>query len=223
MDLDAVLRRARELGWTNGDSVPAGKLSEWVLRGGFGVVGGSYDVEGIDLAAINAELRAQRGWLDVSSEPGQGTRFALDIPLDMVVIDGMVMRVGGVHYVVPIEAVRRIVKPEATQIAHSSADGGQNLLRLEEELVPVQALTGNAHAPVLSVSRQSGAVGDGLLLVVEAGEQGIALAVDELIGQQQVLIQPLQGHLAEVQGISGCALLGEGDVGVVLDLNRMNV
>jgi two-component system chemotaxis sensor kinase CheA len=103
--------------------------------------------------------------------------------------------------------------------------------RPREELVPVralrqgsgQALTGNAHAPVLSVSRQSGAVGEGLLLVVEAGEQGIALAVDELIGQQQVLIQPLQGHLADVQGISGCALLGEGDVGVIPDLNRMNV
>ncbi|MEE8391190.1 MAG: chemotaxis protein CheW, partial [Anaerolineae bacterium] len=222
IDPDAVLNRARELGWTNGDSISAGKLSEWVLKNGFGVVGGSYDVEGIDLVAISAELQAHRGWLNVVSEPGQSTRFSLDVPLDMVVIDGMVMRVGDVRYVVPIEAIRRIVKPEENQIVRSSADGSQSMLRLEEELVPIQILRQGSGQVLIKGQRENFSRA-GLLLVVEQNEQSIALAVDELIGQQQVLIQPLQGRLADVQGISGCALLGEGDVGMVLDLNRMNV
>jgi two-component system chemotaxis sensor kinase CheA len=209
----ATLERARELGWTNGNHVPAGTLCEWVLRDGFGLVGGSHDVEGIDLAAINAGLQAHRGRLDVSTTPGQGTRFSLDVLLDTVVIDGMVVRVGEVYYVTPIEAVRRIVKPEAGQIVRASADGGQSMLRLEDELLPIQTLSGQAHVPT----------GEGLLLVVETGGRGYALMVDELVGQQQVLTQPLSGHLAEVEFISGCALLGEGDVGVVLDLSRVNV
>ena len=214
IDPDATLGRARELGWANDDSIPADKLSEWVLREGFGLVGGShcYDVEGIDLAAINADLQARRGRLSVASEPGQGTRLSLDIPLDTVVIDGMVMRAGDVHYVVPIEVVRRIVKPEETHLVHSSADGGQRMLRLDEELVPIQTLAGNTGG---GISQES------LLLVVETGERGVALAVDELIGQQQVLVQPLQGCLTDIQSVSGCAMLGEGDVGMVLDINRV--
>ena len=87
------------------------------------------------------------------------------------------------------------------------------MLHLEEELVPVQTLAGKVSKKLLRTS---------LLLVVETGEQHLALAVDELIGQQQVLIQPLQGHLAELKHVSGCALLGEGEVGMVLDLNRIS-
>ncbi len=172
------------------------------------------DIEGIDLTAIGAELQALRGQLRVTGEPGKGTRFSLELPLDMVVIDGMVMRVGNVYYVAPIEAIRRIVKPEETQIVHSSADGDQYMLKLDaaQELIPVQTLVGDGRD---QVSHQ------GLLLVVEKDGQSVALAVDELVGQQQVLIQPLQGCLTDIERVSGYALLGEGDVGMMLDLNRI--
>lgn len=170
--------------------------------------------EGLDLVAISAELQAHRGQLRVTSEPGKGTRFSLELPLDMVVIDGMVMRVGSVYYVAPIEAIRRIVKPEEMQIVHASADGGQHMLKLDaaQELIPILPLMGDGKD---QDSHQ------GLLLVVEKDGQSVALAVDELVGQQQVLIQPLQGYLTDVERVSGYALLGEGDVGMVLDLNRI--
>jgi two-component system chemotaxis sensor kinase CheA len=221
IDSDAVLERARELGWTKAKRVSAHKLSEWVLRKGFGMVGGSYEIEGIDLTAINTGLQTHRGRLSVVSEPGHGARFSLHIPLDMVVIDGMVMRVADVHYVVPIEAVRRIVSLEKDQLVRSSADGGRNMLRLEEELIPIRPLRQGLG---LARSRSAGEniPREGLLLVVETGERDMALPVDELIGQQQVLIQPLQGRLTDVQGISGCALLGEGDVGMLLNLDQIS-
>jgi two-component system chemotaxis sensor kinase CheA len=176
------------------------------------------DVEASDLSAVSAMLQAHRGRLSIVGEPGEGTRFSLELPLDTVVIDGMVVRAGGVHYVVPVGAIQRIVKPEKRQVVrldvrHSpSADGNRRVLQLGEELVPIQTLVGDtvSHVP-----------DEGLLLVIEGGERGVALVVDELIGQQQVLIQPLQGYMADVPGVSGYALLGEGDVGMVLDLSRV--
>jgi two-component system chemotaxis sensor kinase CheA len=171
-------------------------------------------VEGLDLAAVGMALNANGGSLSVTREPDRGTRFSLDLPLHAVMIDGMVMRAAGVHYVVPIEAVRRIVRPEETQVVYSSADGGQRMLRLEEELVPIRTVIGEMKEDVPR---------EGLLLVVEQAEKEIALVVDELIGQQQVFIQPLQGHLADLPSVSGCALLGEGDVGMVLNLSYVSI
>ncbi len=163
---------------------------------------------GVELDAIRAALRARRGRLSIGVHPGQGAQLTLDMPLDRAVIDGMVVRVGDVQYVLPVGAVRRIVQPEAVQIVSSSAQGEQRMVRLEEELMPIQTLSG-AYETVSP---------DHLLLIVERDDRCVALVVDELIGQQQVLIEPLQGCLADVSHLSGCALLGEGDVGMVLDL-----
>jgi two-component system chemotaxis sensor kinase CheA len=174
-----------------------------------------------ELEAVGAALRARRGRLHVGANGGingsahsaQGARLTLDLPLERAVIDGLIVRAGDVYYVLPVGAVRRIVQPEAAQIVHSSADGGQQMVRWEESLAPIQTL-------VFDKGAYEGALSDQLLLIVERDDQCVALAVDELVGQQQVLIQPLQGCLADVPHISGCALLGEGDVGMVLDLSR---
>jgi two-component system chemotaxis sensor kinase CheA len=215
LDREGLLRRARELSWTDGDSISTDELSQLVVRDGFGMVGGVNGIEGIDLAAINAALQTRQGWLSTTSQPGQGTRFRLELPLDMAVIDGLVVRVGSVCYVVPLGVVRRIVKPEKGEIVYASANNGQNLLRLGEELVPIQILGAEA--------REKTTFQESLMLVVEKNEQAIALAVDELIGQQQVLSRPLQGYLADIQNVSGYALLGDGEVGMILNLNQMNI
>ncbi len=158
---------------------------------------------------IRAALQAHQGRLTVTDRAEDGAQFALTLPLERVVVDGMVARVGQVPYIGPVEAVRRIIKPEKTAVVHASVDGGQTLLKLEEEMVPIQQLAGGA---------AKGHLGERLLLVVERNEQLVALAVDEVIGQQQVLVRSLQGYLANVRGVSGCALLSNGEVGMMLDM-----
>jgi len=165
-----------------------------------------------ELAAINTQLQVHQGQLGVSRGPEHGTRFTVDLPLSLVVVDGMVVRVGQVHYIVPISLVHRIVKPAQTELVHTSANGGQSLLRLGDRIIPVQNLPGDTTTDQ-----------DRLMVVVEKDAQATALQVDELIGQQQVLIRPLQGYLADVRGVSGCALLGDGEVGMVLNLNQMSM
>lgn len=217
LDPETIRERGRALGWAT-DDVSDRRLFQWPLQAGFGPLGGPLtngeraDGPGLDLAEIARSLQAHGGRLALSSEPGRGARFVLQLPLDMVVIDGMVVRVKNVHYVVPTQVIRRIVKPAVEQIIRSAANGDRRMLRLEEDVIPIRPLTGQTQADVSS---------ERLFVIVETDGGETALVVDELLGQQQVLIQPLSGHLTEIEGVSGCALLGEGRVSLVLDLSRL--
>ncbi|CAG0940181.1 partial Chemotaxis protein CheA, partial [Anaerolineae bacterium] len=206
LNREFIAQRARELGWTNGNG--ASELDS-IFKPGFGVVGNQDGAEGMDLTTIGETLRARHGRLTVTSGAGKGTRFEIHLPLDLAVVDGMVMRVGEVRYIVPVATIRRIVKVEAGSLVHSSADGNHTLLRFEEELVQVQTLAG----------QQTAEDDQRLVVVVEAESGRTALFIDELLGRQQVLVRPLQGQLANVQDVSGCALLGEGEIGLVLRMS----
>lgn len=211
LDELVILNRVRSLGWSQADSASPGMLAEWVLTEGFGAI---YNDSDSNLGAIKAALQRCQGQLTLAARPEGGLRFELTVPLNMSVLKGMVVRAGRVQYVLPIDAIHRIVKPVKSEIVHSSADGERTLLRLGNEVIPICQLGGAANGN-----------GDqeNLMVVVEQGEQSIALTVEALIGEQQVLIQPLRGHIAGVRGVSGCALLGDGEVGMILDLNQLEL
>lgn len=211
LDTDVVLSRAQQLGWTQTDAPSPEMMAEWVLNRDFGAIYGNDDS---NLCAVSAALRAHQGQLALACPPEGGLRFELTLPLNMSILNGMVMRTGQVQYVVPIDAIHRIVKPAATEIIRSSAAGGEHLLRLGESVIPIHRLNHGSNDDAES---------EGLMVVVEQGDQPIALTVEELIGEQQVLIQPLQGYIAEVRGVSGCALLGDGEVGMILDINQIEL
>lgn len=219
IDLQRVVQRSRQLGWAD-ESQDVGLA----LREGFGALSNG-DSEGVDLAAIRTQLRQLGGNLKVSNLPSGGTRFLLTQPLAMVVMEGMAVRVGEVKYVVPIDAILRIVRSGGDELMQVSADKGRYLLRLEtDDVLPIQFLrrggqevgTSAALAPCM---KQDVDELKHLFVVIGNGGQRAALWVDELIGQQQVLIRPLQGYLSGIRGVTGCALLGSGDVGMVLDVS----
>lgn len=136
------------------------------------------------------------------------------MPLSMAVINGLVVRIGGVRYVVPVHFVRRIVQVRPEQLVYASADGGQQMLHLDGMLIPLKMLAG---MELKGRERQ-------LMVVVEVGDQGerVACPVDELIDQQQVMIRPLKGVLTDVRDASGFAVLGDGEVGIVLRLDTLH-
>jgi two-component system, chemotaxis family, sensor kinase CheA len=155
------------------------------------------------------------------------------MPLAMVVLDGMVVRVGEVMYVVPIDAIQRIVHSRESELMRVSADEGRYMLQLDHnDVLPVQFLVrkgrgsqNNGHtehlkAPEPQKAAKTAAPEEQKHLFVVAGKESrrVALSIDELIGQQMVLIRPLQGYLSAIRGVTGCALLGSGGVGMVLDM-----
>lgn len=175
-----------------------------------------------DFEDIQAGLRSHGGDLRVVAMPGGGVRFHVTMPLAMAVIDGMVVRVGEVRYVVPIDAIQRIVHSATREVVRVSADHGRLMLKLgKEDIVPIRFLgTGDAANDDASIPALDDETKH-LFLVVGKKANRIALSVDELEGQQIVLIRPLQGYLSGIRGVTGCVLLGGGEVGMVLDMGHV--
>ncbi len=165
------------------------------------------------LNEIRQQLQIQGGNLLATTTSG----FQITLPLAMVAVEGMVVRVDAVQYVIPIQGIQTIIRSEAEQMMQVSADGGKPMLRLSaEDLIPIQLLAGRHDDQALQYPTQRG-----LYVIVRGDQQRLAIVVDELIGQQQVLIRPLQGYLASIQGVTGCALLASGEVGLLLDISHL--
>jgi len=177
-----------------------------------------------EFADIQAGLRGQGGDLRVVALPTGGMRFHVTMPMAMVVLDGMVVRVGEVRYVVPLDAIQRIVHSPSQDIMRVSADHGRTMLKLgQEDVVPVGFLETGAAADDGVGLLAAPDAGDSRHLFVVVGKlaRRVAVSVDELIGQQVVLVRPLQGYLSGIRGVTGCALLGGGEVGMVLDMGHV--
>ena len=155
-------------------------------------------------------------------------------------LDGMVVRVGEVMYIVPIDSIQRIVHSVASDLMRISAEERRYMLKLaQDDVLPVQFLMKSDHAdgagdpdpfamaPVTAETANAGrrdVDGEQKYLFVVAGKskRRVALSVDELIGQQTVMIRPLLGYLCGIRGVTGCALLGSGGVGLVLDMRLLS-
>jgi len=227
IDLARIARRAEQLGWQE-DKNPL----NLVLRDGYGpLIDEESGGNGTNFAEIRAALRARGGELHVANLPSGGVRFVVTMPLAMAVLDGMVVRAGDVMYVVPIDSIQRIVHSGAGNLMRISAADGRYMLKLaQDDVLPIRFLTQSGHADTaddfdpfsLAAAAANAADADSeqkhLFIVAGRSSRRIALSVDELVGQQMVLIRPLQGCLSGIRGVTGCALLGSGGVGMVLDM-----
>lgn len=184
------------------------------------------------LADIESELRAKGGGLRQVAASRCKATYCLTLPLAIVVLDGMVVRVGSVSYVVPIHAIHRIVQSNSSDLVRVSAGDGSLMLKLSrDDILPVSVLSGCKAGPQpaqeqsphfeAQVDHSHEEMCSRLFVVAGQGERRVALAIDELVGQQMVFRRPLKGYLSGIRGVTGCALLGSGSVGMVLDVRAL--
>lgn len=167
------------------------------------------------VARLEAETLSQGGSLRVIRRPEGGFRLHLFLPVNLVVLEGMVVGARQTRYVVPVSAIRSILQPEPSAIVPVSDPDGQSWwLRLnEDELIPVKNISVSAPGDRDGGYRPDK---DQIYIVLSLSESHVALPVDELLGQQLVLSRPLRGVMSGLQGVSGVALLSRGDVAMVL-------
>lgn len=164
---------------------------------------------GVGMDVVKRNIVAMGGSLDIRSETGKGTCFAMKLPLTLAVIDGMLVRAGKERYVIPTLSVVRLVEPRREDII--SVLEAHELLQVQGQSIPLLRLT-------TLFAMDASAEDCQLAIIAESDGQRVAILVDELVGQQQAVIKSIGSGLGETPGISGCAILSDGRVGLVLDV-----
>lgn len=166
---------------------------------------------GVGMDVVKRGVEALKGRIEISSKIGEGTTFSLRLPLTLAITDGMLVRVGSERYVIPSVGIRLSLRPDPQHLS-TIAERGE-FLRLRGELIPICRLH---HLFNIAGAQEDPA--NGLLVVVNEGSQTAAVLVDEVLGQQQVVTKSLGGLWGPLPGIAGGAILGDGKVGLILDL-----
>ncbi len=168
---------------------------------------------GVGMDVVRRNLESIRGRIDITSVPGKGTTFAIRLPLTLAVTDGMLVRVGQERFIIPLTHIHMSFRPEPSML--STVVGHGEVVLLRGELMPIVRL----HR-LFDVQDAVQSPLEGLLMIVGDGNRRTALLVDELLGQQQVVAKTLGAALGKVPGVSGGAILGDGRVGLILDVNE---
>ncbi len=164
---------------------------------------------GVGMDVVRRNVEQLRGKIEIQSEKGRGSTFLIKLPLTLAIIDGMLVRVGSERLIIPTILIEQSVRPERKQITSVQKRG--QMVQIRGELCPLiqlGALFGYG-PPVDPCENQ--------VVIVQCESQKIALVVEELIGQQQVVIKSLGERFKILQGISGAAILGDGKVGLILE------
>ena len=168
---------------------------------------------GVGMDIVRRHIRALRGTIETTSAPGFGTRFTIQLPLTVAIIDGFRVRAGGEVYVLPLEAVEECLDGQGvrTRAGESAEDG---VLNLRGAPVPFARLRDVLGLPGAPAPRES-------VVIVRHGERRIGLVVDVLEGDCPAVIKPLTGVLQQLPGIGGSTILGDGRVALILDVPQL--
>lgn len=166
---------------------------------------------GVGMDVVKRTIEGLRGAIEMTSEPGVGSTISLRIPLTLAIIDGLLVRVGGGRYVIPLAAVEECVELSLEQDMRST---GRSLLTLRDQLVPFIRLRELFSTGTSPDQHQK-------VVVVSTGHDRVGLVVDQILGDHQTVIKSLSSFHADVETFSGATILGDGEVALVLDVAHL--
>ena len=211
---EKILDKARRTGLVeDGTSLTDSEVFNFIFHAGFSTAAKVTDVSGrgVGMDVVKKQIQKLRGHVNIESVPGKGTSFFLRLPLTLAMIDGLVVGVGDERYVLPIFSVREMLRPSAEMVF--TVENRQEMAMVRNSLLPVVRLYRR-----FGVEPRSEVATESLLIVAEAAGKNFCLMVDELIGKQEVVIKSLGETLKDIPGVAGGAILGDGRVGLILDL-----
>jgi len=213
---EKLLSKAREKGIDAPDSLSDPEVWNLIFAPGFSTADQVTDVSGrgVGMDVVKKNITALGGTVEIDSAEGYGMRVSVRLPLTLAIMDGMSVRVSDEVYILPLASVI-----ESFQIKPSDINTmGQNarVVKVREEYMPVAELE-----QIFSVPRFEHSAASPIMVVVEAEGQRVALMVDELLGQQQVVIKNLESNYRKVPNVSGATILGDGKVALILDTSAL--
>lgn len=214
LNRDAIIKKAIERGLIRSEEgLSDHEVWNLIFEPGFSTAQVVTEVSGrgVGMDVVKKNIEALRGHVDIQSTPGKGTVFTIRLPLTLAIIDGMVVRVGEERYIIPTLSIIISLRPTEKDI--NTVIGKGEVLSFHGKLINLYRLNRLFNIPN-AVERYT----DGTVVVVEAGNSQIGLLVDEILGQQQIVIKSLGDALKGIPGIAGGAIMPDGKVGLILDI-----
>ncbi|HYP08366.1 MAG TPA: chemotaxis protein CheA [Bryobacteraceae bacterium] len=209
-----VLARARERGLV----APNAQLSDaecdnLIFQPGFSTAEKVSEVSGrgVGMDVVRKQIQKLRGSVELTSVTGKGATFSLRVPLTLAIIDGLVVETGSERYILPLTSVKELFRPTAGQV--STVEGKAEVASVRDRLLPVMRLYER-----FGIQPRTTDPTTAVFVTAESDGNTFCIMVDELIGKQEVVIKTLGNAFRNVSGVAGGAILGDGRVGLILDL-----
>ena len=215
LNREKILAKARSKGMNVSDTLSDDEVWMLIFAAGFSTAESVTDVSGrgVGMDVVRRNILAMGGHVDVLSTPGQGTTVRIILPLTLAILDGMLVKVGEEIYVLPLGAVMESLRPTEAMLCRFV--GEERLLHVRGEYLPLVMVRERLSVP------GEGPGDEGIVVIVQSAGCRYALSVDQLIGQQQVVVKNLEQNYRKVPGVSAATILGDGSVALILDVVEM--
>ncbi|TAL47506.1 MAG: chemotaxis protein CheA [Methylovulum sp.] len=215
LDRKKLIAKAIEKGLIDENATLTDKQAfELIFMPGFSTAEKLTDISGrgVGMDVVRRNIEALGGNIEISSEVGKGTTIAIHLPLTLAILDGQSVAVGDETYIVPLVSI--IESINITEKMLNKVAGKGETFRLRNQYIPIIRM----HKIFNVQSRNASKMAEGVIVVVEGQGVLCGLFVDDLLGQQQVVIKSLEANYRRVEGVSGATILGDGSVALILDV-----
>lgn len=221
LDRKKLLTKARENGLINRpeSDITDKEVFSYIFHPGFSTKEKvtEFSGRGVGMDVVAKNISSVGGIISVDSTPDVGTTITLKIPLTLAIIDGMTIRVGKSSYTIPIKSIKESFRAENDDII-TDPDGNE-MIMIRGECYPILRLH-----KIYKVNTEIMDIPDGIMVMVNNDDKSLCIFVDELVGQQQVVVKALPEYIKnfnKTKGLSGCTLLGDGSISLILDIAEL--
>lgn len=214
---DKILAKAMKQGMQVSESMSDDEVWQLIFMPGFSTADQVTDISGrgVGMDVVKRNIQAMGGHVEIQSREGKGTTTRIVLPLTLAILDGMSVKVGSEIFILPLNFVMESLQPVADDIY--TVAGGERVVRVRGEYLPLVALH-----QVFEVSDARTEPTQGIITIIQSEGRRFAMLIDELVGQQQVVVKNLETNYRKVHGISAATILGDGSVALIVDVAALN-
>jgi two-component system, chemotaxis family, sensor kinase CheA len=216
LNRERIIAKAREKGMPVSDSMSDADVWQIIFAPGFSTATVVTDVSGrgVGMDVVKKNIESISGRIEIASSFGQGTSMTIRLPLTLAILDGLSIAVGDQIYILPLGFISESLQPDSKDIKEISGQG--EVVHVRGEYLPLVALH-----KLFNIQPKITNPAEGILVLLEAEGRKVALLVDELVGQHQVVIKSLETNYRKVPGVSGATIMGDGRVAMIIDVGAL--
>jgi len=214
---DKILAKAMKQGMQVSESMTDDEVWQLIFMPGFSTAEQVTDISGrgVGMDVVKRNIQAMGGHVEIQSREGRGTTTKIVLPLTLAILDGMSVKVGSEIFILPLNFVMESLQPVPDDIY--TVAGGERVVRVRGEYLPLVALH-----QVFEVEGARTEPTQGIITIIQSEGRRFAMLIDELVGQQQVVVKNLETNYRKVHGISAATILGDGRVALIVDVAALN-